>query len=110
MQQIGFIKGNSMVLQLLNVVDSRTNALDRGKSIIVMYLNFMKAFDTVPHKDKIDKLKSYGMDYYTLRWIQASLSDCVQQVSVFGTKTSKCYKWNSAGQCLRTDPICFIYK
>ena len=42
----------------------------------------MKAFDTVPHKRLIGKLKSYGIEYYTLRWIQAFLSDRVQQVNV----------------------------
>ena len=44
----------------------------------------MKAFDTVPHNRFISKLKSYGIEYYTLRWIQAFLSDRVQQVCVNG--------------------------
>ena len=50
-QKFGFIKGRSTVLQLLNVIDSWTKALDRGESVDVVYLDFMKAFDTVPHKD-----------------------------------------------------------
>ena len=83
-QQFGFIKGRSTVLQLLNVMNSWTKALDRGESIDVVYLDFMKAFDTVPHKRLISTLKSYGIEYYTLRWIQAFLSDRVQQVSVSG--------------------------
>ena len=49
-QQFGFIKGRSTVLQLLNVMDSWTKALDRVESIDEVYLDFMKAFDTVPHK------------------------------------------------------------
>ena len=79
MQQFGFIKGRSTVLQLLNVMDSWTKALDGGESIDEVYLDFMKAFDTVPHKRLISKLKSYGIEYYTLRWIQVFLSDRVQQ-------------------------------
>ena len=86
-QQFGFINGRSTVLQLLNVMDSWTKALDRGESIDVLYLDFMKAFDTVPHKRLIGKLKSYGIEYYTLRWIQAFLSDRVQQVNVNGTNS-----------------------
>ena len=77
MQEFGFIKGRSTVLQLLNVIDSCTKALDRGESVDIVYLDFMKAFDTVPHKRLIGKLKSYGTEYYTLRWIQAFLSDRV---------------------------------
>ena len=60
-QQFDFIKGRSTVLQLLNVIDSWTKALDRGESVDVVYLDFMKAFDTVPHKRLIGKLKSYGI-------------------------------------------------
>ena len=86
-QQFGFIKGRSTVLQLLNVIDSWTKALDRGESVDVVYLDFMKAFDTVSHKRLIGKLKSYGIEYYTLRWIQAFLSDRVQQVNVNGTNS-----------------------
>ena len=38
-------------------MESWTKALDRGESIDVAYLDFMKAFDTVPHKRLIGKLK-----------------------------------------------------
>ena len=61
---------------------SWTKALDNGESIDVVYLDFMKAFDTIPHKRLISKRKSYSIEYYTLRWIQAFLSDRVQQVNV----------------------------
>ena len=58
MQQFGYIKDRSTVLQLLNVMDSWTKALDRGESIDVVYLDFMKAFNTVLHKRLLGKLKS----------------------------------------------------
>ena len=61
-QQFGFIKGRSTVLQLLNVIYSCNKALDKGEYIDVVYLDFMKAFDTVPHKRLIDKRKSYGIE------------------------------------------------
>ena len=70
-QQFGFIKGRSTVLQLLNVMGSWTKALDNGESIDVVYLDFMKAFDTIPHKRLISKRKSYSIEYYTLRWIES---------------------------------------
>ena len=50
-QQFSFIKGHSMVLQLLNVMDSCTKALDRGESIDVVNLDVMKAVNTIPHKN-----------------------------------------------------------
>ena len=86
-QQFGFIKGRSTVLQLLNVINSWTKVLDRRKSTDVVYLDFMKAFDTIPHKRLIVRLKLYGIEYYTLRRIQAFLPDRVQQVNVNGINT-----------------------
>ena len=62
-QQFGFIKCRSTVIQLLNVMDSWTKALDRGETIDVIYQRFMKAFDTIPHKRLIDKRKSHGIEY-----------------------------------------------
>ena len=61
-QQFGFIKGRSTVLQLLNVMDSLTKALDNGFFIYSIYLDFMKAFDTVPHKRLIYKLRMNGFE------------------------------------------------
>ena len=51
-QQFGFIKGPSTVLQLLNVMNSWTKALDREESIDVIYIDFIKAFETVINHKK----------------------------------------------------------
>jgi len=48
-KQYGFIKGRSTVLQLLKIMDDWTTQLDYGGQIDVIYTDFAKAFDTVPH-------------------------------------------------------------
>ena len=49
-----------------------------------IYLDFAKAFDTVPHKGLIGKLRSYVIKDKTLNWIQAFLHNRSQVVRVNG--------------------------
>ena len=56
-QQYGFVKGRSTVLQLLNVMDVWTDAIDKGDSIDTVYIDFTKAFDKVPHNRLISNHK-----------------------------------------------------
>ena len=39
------------------------------------YINFAKAFDSVPHAELLSKLKSYGINRKILEWIKAFLSN-----------------------------------
>ena len=48
-KQYGFIKGRSTVLQLLKLLDDWTDKLEKGGQIDVIYTDFEKAFDRVPH-------------------------------------------------------------
>ena len=81
-QQFGVNKGRSTVLQLLNVMDSWTMALDNGFSIDSIYLDFMKAFDTVPHNRLIYKLRMNGISPSIFRWIEGFLTGHKQQLCV----------------------------
>lgn len=47
--QYGFWSKRSTSLQLLRVLDYWTQALDHNKNLDVVYLDYSKAFDTVPH-------------------------------------------------------------
>ena len=46
--QFGFIPGRSCTTQLLHVLDYFTQHLDNGNPVDVIYLDFQKAFDSVP--------------------------------------------------------------
>ena len=66
-KQYGFINGRSTVLQLLRNLDDWTTQIDQGYQVDVIYTDFEKAFDKVPHKRLLNKLKSYGItDVYCL--------------------------------------------
>ena len=51
-KQYGFISasGRSTVLQLIKILDEWTSKMDKGNNTDVIYMDFRKAFDTVPHK------------------------------------------------------------
>ena len=59
--QHGFRKNRSCTSQLLEVVEDFTTYLDNNKTFDVIYLDFKKAFDSVPHKRLLNKLKTYGI-------------------------------------------------
>ena len=50
------------VLQLLSVLDYWTEKLEKGGQVDVIYTDFEKAFDKVPHKRLLSKLHSYGIN------------------------------------------------
>ena len=49
-QQHGFVKGRNCTTDLLEAIDLYSHALFEGKPVDVLYTDFAKAFDTVPHK------------------------------------------------------------
>jgi len=62
--------------------------VDERKAVAVIYLDFSKAFDTVPHSILLEKLAAHGLDACTLRWIKNWLNGREQRVVVNGVKSS----------------------
>ena len=54
----------------------------------VIYLDFQKAFDQVPHQRLISKLKSHSMGNSLINWIEQWLTDRRQRVVVDGKVSS----------------------
>ena len=59
--QYGFRSGRSCVLQLFDVMEDWSNYIDNEIPFDTVYLDFAKAFDTVPHQRFIKKLSSYSI-------------------------------------------------
>ena len=87
-RQYGFISGRSTQLQLLEVLDKWTEALDKGHSIDCVYMDYAKAFDTVPHRRLLYKLSKYGINPKAVSWIENFLGNRTQQVIVQGEESS----------------------
>ena len=73
-KQFGFISGRSTILQLLHVMDVWTEILNENSFLDIIYCDYMKAFDKVPHKRLLKKIEAYGFGDNITNWIKSFLS------------------------------------
>ena len=109
-KQFGFITGRSTSLQLLHYLDECLSTTAKGGVVDAIYLDFAKAFDTVPHRRLLGKLEAYGIEGDALNWIKEFLYDRTQEVSVNGAKSSSAPVLSGIPQgTLRSNSFCDIH-
>ena len=69
---------------MLKVFSEVMESLDNHINLDMVYFDLSKAFDTVPHKALIHKLKLFGFGGQLLGWLEDYLSDRYQRVVVTG--------------------------
>ena len=52
-----------------------TDWVEEGNAIDIVFLDFKKAFDSVPHQRLLVKLKSYGILGNVHNWVENFLTD-----------------------------------
>eukprot|EP00061_Rhincodon_typus_P010730 g35247.t1 len=52
-----------------------TNVINEGRAVDVIYMDFSKAFDKVPHLRLIQKIKMHGIHGDLAAWIQNWFAD-----------------------------------
>jgi len=66
----------------LHVLDTWVKNLEEGGQIDVIYTDFTKAFDKVPHCRLISKLHSYGINDQLILWFKDFLLYTSQRVKI----------------------------
>jgi len=83
-KQHGFVKGRSCLTNLLEVFEHWTRCLEKAYGIDVIYLDYRKAFDTVPHQRLLTQLEHVGVGDRLMKWIESFLSNRYMRVMVNG--------------------------
>ena len=65
--------------------------IDEGSPVDIIYLDFQKAYDKVPHQRLLLKLKAQGIEDGIIDWIEKLLTDRRQCVVMEGVVS----KWKS---------------
>uniref|UniRef100_A0A1I8BSL6 Reverse transcriptase domain-containing protein n=1 Tax=Meloidogyne hapla TaxID=6305 RepID=A0A1I8BSL6_MELHA len=73
--QFGFLPRRSTTLQLLSTLQEWYNGLLERNPTDCIYIDFRKAFDSVPHRFLLHKLYLYGIRGKIFKWITNFLTD-----------------------------------
>ena len=87
--QRGFRPHHSTISLLLTVIHNWVLCLDRRNTVHCLFLDYTKAFDSVPHERLLLKLNAIGITGSLLKWLRGFLTNCLQQVVINGCFT----KW-----------------
>ena len=80
--QHGFMAGRSTATNLLVYMEALTKLMDEGHAADVLYLDFAKAFDKVPHKGLLEKCRGLGLEGKVLEWILTTIKLCLKTKNI----------------------------
>ena len=79
-----FHNRRSCLTNLLDFLHDIYEMYEEGRAVDIIYLDFQKAFNKVPHRKLLNKVESHGISGHIHRWISDWLCDRKQRVVLNG--------------------------
>ena len=106
--QHGFTKSKSCLTNLFEFLEIVTSEVDNGNYFDIIYLDFAKAFDTVPHNKLLAKMTAYGIEGKIYDWFKNWLTGRKQCVVINGESSDLVNVDSGVPQGSVLGPLAFI--
>ncbi len=81
-------KNRSTSLALATFVDEFHRTIEKDELMVALFIDLSRAFETIPHKIRTEKLYLYGIRGIALNWIKDYLANRKQFV-IYNNEKSK---------------------
>ena len=106
---LDFEKNHSTTHALNYSISQIKNALNKKEHVLGIFIDHIKAFDTIFHTYLLKKLEHYGIRGRALSLLASYLRNRTQIVSVLAVQTPICNLWSASRQLARPFVIFDLY-
>lgn len=106
--QFGFLKNRSTTSQLLSTFNDFYESIEKNQNIDIVYIDFAKAFDTVPIELLLQKAKIVGIGGKILKFLKNFLTNRCFRVKIGNNLSENYHTYSGVPQGSILGPLLFL--